>query len=710
MSDIELNDNMHTSSSSSSEDFTDSDPDISAHATGAVVHAAADDTAQEAPATGEQPESPRWKNTVPITITFKHLAYRVDGRSAKQKLLDFCRPSHDKWLLKDLHGSVPSGQLTCIMGPSGAGKTTLLNLLTGKVTGGKVKGDVLINGRPRKKLGGGWKRLYAYVTQDDVLSANLSPKEELWFSAKLRMSIGRKELNEKVAALIKELGLSKCAKQRIGNVERRGISGGQRKRTAIGVELVTEPSVLFLDEPTSGLDYSTSYTLIETLSSLAKGGRTIVSTIHQPSTDIFLMFDKLILMSEGHIIYQGPTKEVVPYFANLGCPCPQYTNPAEHIMNLAKLDSYISSNEEGIARVTQLVSAYRSMNYLRRLKFKEEPILLEAAKPDEDEQPDEEEGTEDVAEKDDNSGAEELADSPYTDKKLKPAKRPWFPLRMGLLIYRTLVARIREPMTTYIHVVQTIFLSLMVGILFLRIGDDYDQDSITDRKGVLFFIITNECVDTLMTTIMLFEAEHLIYIKEHSASVYGTLLYFLAKNAAEFPFLVIFPTLFSCICYWMVGLQAEAENFFIFVAALCLITLVAAALSIAIRSAVDSMDTAMAILPAAFIPFTIFSGYLISEDSIPVWIRWVRFFSFFKYGFNILAINEFDGLTFTCSDADKRADGTCVFSHGDDVLRDLNLDKDENSLWASFLFLLMQLMFWTVLGYLFMRFNMGRKK
>ncbi len=152
-------------------------------------------------------------------------------------------------------------------------------------------------------------------------------------------------------------------------------------------------------------------------------------------------------------------------------------------------------------------------------------------------------------------------------------------LRFCILIYRTFLARLREPTTTYVHTVQTLFLALVVGIIYLRIGDDNDQTSITvsifvrrsfqleeclslillgscvctqDRKGALFFIITNECVDTLLTTIMLFETERLIFIKEHAAGAYGTFLYFLAKNFAELPFLVAFPSLFSVISYWMV--------------------------------------------------------------------------------------------------------------------------------------------------------------
>ncbi len=279
----------------------------------------------------------------PVTLSWSDLSYTVgakpEGKWSWKKTIS-------KFLLKDLHGCIKPGELTCIMGPSGwhsvhvcfflpvhsfnsvenniwsgAGKTTLLNVLTGKFSGGKQKGTVFVNGLSRKKLGSAWKRMSSYVTQDDILSPNLTPRstthyntkphlliqvrrcefccwlrpfvwlifqftgesrEEIWFSAKLRIEQENKLIKDKVEMLVKELGLSGCADSRIGNVEKRGISGGQRKRAAIGVEMITEPSVLFLDEPTSGLDYSTSYTLVETLKEMAKSGRTIISTIHQP--------------------------------------------------------------------------------------------------------------------------------------------------------------------------------------------------------------------------------------------------------------------------------------------------------------------------------------------------------------------------------------------------------------------------------------------
>ncbi|ELR13185.1 ABC2 type transporter superfamily protein [Acanthamoeba castellanii str. Neff] len=679
---------------------------------------------------GGDPTTPREATTThtsvtPITISWSDLGYTVATKPEGKKFA--FKKTGKRFLLKNLHGTILPGELTCIMGPSGAGKTTLLNTLIGKDSGGKQVGQVRINGTSRKKVGRSWKRMSAYVTQDDILSPNLTPREELWFSARLRVDKPSSTVRRRVEELIHELGLSGCGNSRIGNVEHRGISGGQRKRASIGVEMITDPSVLFLDEPTSGLDYSTSYTLVETLRTLASKGRTIVSTIHQPSTDIFLMFDKLILMCEGHIIYSGPTSEVVAYFADLGYPCPQYTNPAEYIMNLAKIDSYIGTKEEGVERVKCLVNAYRSKQGLRRLTADEDPLNAEhqdssaeadllqnkVEKPStNDGDEDDEEGKDDSRRQDDVESGRASEEAEVMDKsQLASATggKPSSILRLGLLLYRTFLERLREPTATYLHVIQTLFLAIVVGIIYLRIGDDNDRTSIDDRKGALFFVITNESIDTLMSVVMIFHSERMIFIKEHSAGAYGTFLYYVAKNLAQLPFLAFYPALFSCIAYWMVGFQADADKFFIFMAAMILVTLVSASLAIAISASTPNLDAAFALLPAAFIPFTIFSGLLVNEDSVPSWVAWVKYFSLFKYGFQILAINEFDGLQFTCEPS-ERVNGTCIYATGQDVLDAMNLDKEENQIWASFLFLFMQLALWNVVAYFGLRFTAGRKK
>ena len=144
---------------------------------------------------------------------------------------------------------------------------------------------------------------------------------------------------ERVEEIVSELRLNKCQNTKIGGPLVKGVSGGERKRTSIGVELITDPNLIFLDEPTTGLDSFTATSVIETLRDLTYSGRTIISTIHQPNSDIFEIFDRLMLLALGKIIYFNEAKQAVGYFANIGYRCPELSNPADYFMSIMSIES-----------------------------------------------------------------------------------------------------------------------------------------------------------------------------------------------------------------------------------------------------------------------------------------------------------------------------------------------------------------------------------
>ena len=177
--------------------------------------------------------------------------------------------------------------------------------------------------------------------QDDLIVSTFSPREVFTFVANLRLP--SKSEGEKIYLvnnLIDTLGLNECADTRIGDSMSKGISGGERRRTSIGIDLITNPSLIFLDEPTTGLDSVTALNLIKLLNGLAESGKTVVSTIHQPSSELFSLFDKIILMVDGHVIYHDDAKKSINYFKKIGMPIPLHSNPVEHYMELL--------NKEGI--------------------------------------------------------------------------------------------------------------------------------------------------------------------------------------------------------------------------------------------------------------------------------------------------------------------------------------------------------------------------
>lgn len=182
--------------------------------------------------------------------------------------------------------------------------------------------------------------LSCFVPQDDILVELLTPRETLNFTAELTLNLPKYLRDEKVENLISALGISSCADTKIGGGFLRGISGGEKKRTSIGVELISDPPILFLDEPTTGLDSFTAESIIKLINSQAKiDKRTVISTIHQPSSQIFSQFDRLLLLSKGESVYFGKAENAVSYFDKMGYPVPKNYNPSDHYMTVLSKDN-----------------------------------------------------------------------------------------------------------------------------------------------------------------------------------------------------------------------------------------------------------------------------------------------------------------------------------------------------------------------------------
>ncbi|KAJ4822301.1 ABC transporter G member 28 [Turnera subulata] len=240
-----------------------------------------------------------------------------------------------KHLLRCVTGKLFPGKVSAVMGPSGAGKTTFLSALTGKAPGCHVTGMVLVNGKQDPIQA--YKKIIGFVPQDDIVHGNLTVEENLWFSARCRLSsdLPKPEKVLVVERVIESLGLQPIRDSMVGTVEKRGISGGQRKRVNVGLEMVMEPSLLILDEPTSGLDSSSSQLLLRALRREALEGVNICMVVHQPSYTLFRMFDELILLAKGGLTaYHGPVKKVEEYFASLGIVVPERVNPPDYFIDI----------------------------------------------------------------------------------------------------------------------------------------------------------------------------------------------------------------------------------------------------------------------------------------------------------------------------------------------------------------------------------------
>lgn len=258
-------------------------------------------------------------------MQFQDVTFKIKPNKSKSK---------EKAILKGISGVVRPGEMLAMMGPSGSGKTTLLTALGGRL-GGRLVGSVTYNGKPFSNK---MKRSVGFVTQDDILLPHLTVSETLVFTALLRLpnTLTKEQKVGQAEAVISQLGLSKCKNSVVGSQTLRGVSGGERKRVSIGQEMLINPSLLFLDEPTSGLDSTTAQRIVSSLWELANnGGRTVVMTIHQPSSRLFYMFHKILLLSEGNTIYFGKGSQAMEYFSTLDYSPSVPMNPSDFLLDLA---------------------------------------------------------------------------------------------------------------------------------------------------------------------------------------------------------------------------------------------------------------------------------------------------------------------------------------------------------------------------------------
>lgn len=276
-----------------------------------------------------------------VDIKFKHLALQLHKDDSERGRL-----------LRDCTGEFKSERMAAIMGPSGAGKTTLLNTLCGKATYGKTSGEILINNQPGDMAD--FKDIVGFVPQDDIVHEFLTVRENLMVAAKLKNKEGTDKLQlEIVEDVLNVMQITHIQQTIVGGAMAKGISGGQRKRVNIGLELCGAPTLLFLDEPTSGLDSTTALAVVHCLKVLAGLGLTMVMSIHQPRYRLFELFDDVcMLLKGGFTAYFGPAHGAIPWFESLGFRMPEHENPADWFMDVCSNEAERTVENEALPAIT----------------------------------------------------------------------------------------------------------------------------------------------------------------------------------------------------------------------------------------------------------------------------------------------------------------------------------------------------------------------
>ncbi|XP_068089113.1 ATP-binding cassette sub-family G member 8 isoform X3 [Hyperolius riggenbachi] len=413
----------------------------------------------------------------PNVIQIKDLHYQVNLNSQipwYEKLAeckmpwDWNKGAHST-AISQLNVKVSSGQMLAVIGNSGCGKTTLLDIITCRDEGGKTKsGQILINGKlsTRHLV----KKCVAHVCQDDQLLPHLTVRETLTFIAKLRLpkSYSEQQRQKRVEDVIAELRLRQCANTKVGNEYTRGVSGGERRRVSIAVQLLWNPGILILDEPTSGLDSFTAHNLVITLSRLARGNRLVLLSLHQPRSDIFQLFDLVLLLSSGSTIYSGTAKDMVQYFTSIGHPCPRYSNPADFYVDLTNIDRRTKEKErECLERTSSLAE-----------------IFWEKVKDVDDFLWKDQDGNKGLPSSSETCTPTSPSQSVITIKAHEKNELPKGIHQFFVLINRHVSNDLRDLTTLLIHGIEALLMALLIG--FLYYGQGGNDLSIQDTVALLF--------------------------------------------------------------------------------------------------------------------------------------------------------------------------------------------------------------------------------
>ncbi|NXH19165.1 ABCG2 protein, partial [Bucco capensis] len=544
-------------------------------------------------------------------VSFHNIQYSI-----KQSSGFLCkRKTVEKKILHNVYGIMKPG-LNAILGPTGSGKSSLLDVLAARKDPAGLSGEVLIDGIPQPP---NFKCISGYVVQDDVVMGTMTVRENLHFSAALRLpsSISVREKEERVTQIISELGLNKVADAKVGTEFIRGVSGGERKRTNIGMELITEPPVLFLDEPTTGLDASTANAVLILLKKLSRRGRTIIFSIHQPRYSIFKLFDSLTLLALGKVLYHGPAKQALEYFSSIGYECEPFNNPADFFLDIINGDSSAvtaskedhrpvdTGKEENTdsSVVDVLHQKYLNSNLYQSTKEALGKVELGQGKKQ--------------------GVLKQGHEITYANG---------FLTQLYWVSKRSLKNLIRNPQASVAQVV-TVILALVVGAIFF--GVKLDRSGIQNRVGSLFFVTTNQCFSSV-SAIELFIRDKKLFVHQYTSGYYRVSAYFLALMIGDLlPMRTAPAIIFSCISYWMIGYQAVVSRFFFFMLTLVLVSYTATAMSLAISAGMDVVAVANLLITICFVLMLIFSGLLVNLPSIMGWLNWLQYLSIPRYGLTV---------------------------------------------------------------------------
>ncbi|KAG6963130.1 hypothetical protein JG688_00008280 [Phytophthora aleatoria] len=533
------------------------------------------------------------KNFVPVTVAFQDLHYWVpDPKNPKGEQLE---------LLKGINGFAVPGSITALMGSSGAGKTTLMDVIAGRKTGGRIAGKILLNGYEANDLA--IRRCTGYCEQMDVHSEAATIREALTFSSFLRQdaSIPDAKKYDSVNECIELLGLEDIADQII-----RGSSVEQMKRLTIGVELAAQPSVIFLDEPTSGLDARSAKLIMDGVRKVADSGRTIICTIHQPSSEVFYLFDSLLLLKRGgETVFYGnlgkKCRNLIDYFEGVPgvAPLPKDYNPATWMLECIGAGVNNSAADE-----LDFVDYFSKSSYYEQLKTSMAKEGITVPSPD-------------------------LLEIVFDQKRAASSAT-----QMKFVVTRFFQTYWRTPSYTLTRLIMSLFLALIFGIVF--INPEYaSYAGLSSGVGMVFMAALFLSMMAFNSVIPLTSSERPSFYRERASQTYNAFWYWFGATLVEIPWCFASGLMFTVVLYPLAGFT-EFLTGILFWVAISLTVFMQVSLGQFFTYAMPTEEVAAIIGMLFNSTLMMFMGYNPPASSIPQGHQWLYTISPQKFPMCIL--------------------------------------------------------------------------
>ncbi|ONI03234.1 hypothetical protein PRUPE_6G246200 [Prunus persica] len=581
----------------------------------------------------------------PFVLSFTNLTYSVKVRR-KVNLIPSCfgansttaevklgsSNANTKVLLNGISGEAREGELMAVLGASGSGKSTLIDALADRISKDSLKGSITLNGEALdSRL---LKVISAYVMQDDLLFPMLTVEETLMFSAEFRLprSLSKSKKKARVQALIDQLGLRNAATTVIGDEGHRGVSGGERRRVSIGIDIIHDPIVLFLDEPTSGLDSTSAFMVVKVLQRIAQSGSIVVMSIHQPSYRILSLLDRLIFLSHGQTVYGGSPANLPVFFREFGHPIPETENRTEFALDLIR---ELEETPGGTKSLVEFNASWQLNKNQQRQEADPNNLINSITRPK-------------LSLKDAISASisrGKLVSGAPNDPSLSSsvptfANPCW--IEIAVISKRSFTNSRRMPELFGIRLGAVLVTGLILATMFWKL--DNSPKGVQERLGFFAFAMSTTFY-TCAEAIPIFLQERYIFMRETAYNAYRRSSYVLAHSLISIPSLIFLSLAFAATTFWAVGLAGGVHGFLFFFFTICAAFWAGSSFVTFLSGIVTHVMLGYTVVVAILAYFLLFSGFFISRDRIPLYWIWFHYISLVKYPYEGVLQNEFDDPT-----------------------------------------------------------------